>query len=104
MEKNKKSLICLCTIYGKYGKYGNMGKNNMLSICVHHQAVMPLRYDPRPPAPRWPQVETLLSALGRSDNAASAMTVLGPHAGKVKQAKEAAPRFGDDRMGLTPWG
>ena len=36
------------------------------------------------------QVETLLSALGRSDNAASAMKVLGPHAGKVKQAKEAA--------------
>lgn len=35
------------------------------------------------------QVETLLSALGRSDNAASAMKVLGPHAGKVKQAKEA---------------
>lgn len=37
-------------------------------------------------------METLLSALGRSDNAASAMKVLGPHAGKVKQAKEAAPR------------
>lgn len=37
------------------------------------------------------EVETLLSALGRSDNAASAMKVLGPHAGKVKQAKEAAP-------------
>ena len=29
------------------------------------------------------QVETLLTALGRSDNAAAAMQVLGPHAGKV---------------------
>ena len=35
-------------------------------------------------------METLLTALGRSDNAAAAMKVLGPHAGKVKQAKEAA--------------
>ena len=37
------------------------------------------------------KVETLLAALGRADNAASAMKVLGPHAGKVKQAKEAVP-------------
>lgn len=40
-----------------------------------------------------PEVETLLSALGRSDNAASAMKVLGPHAGKVKQAKEAVTKM-----------
>ena len=44
------------------------------------------------PPMREPEVETLLSALGRSDNAMGAMKVLGPHAGKVKQAKEAAPR------------
>lgn len=35
------------------------------------------------------QVEVLLTALGRSDNAAKAMAVLGKFAGKVKQAKEA---------------
>jgi len=40
-----------------------------------------------------PEVETLLTALGRSDNAASAMKVLGPHAGKVKQAKEAVTKM-----------
>ena len=45
-----------------------------------------------PRFPPSPEVETLLSALGRSDNAMGAMKVLGPHAGKVKQAKEAAPR------------
>ncbi|CAE7497615.1 unnamed protein product [Symbiodinium natans] len=40
-----------------------------------------------------PEVETLLTALGRSDNAAAAMQVLGPHAGKVKQAKEAVTKM-----------
>ncbi|CAE7678582.1 unnamed protein product, partial [Symbiodinium necroappetens] len=40
-----------------------------------------------------PEVETLLTALGRSDNAAAAMKVLGPHAGKVKQAKEAVTKM-----------
>ncbi|CAJ1388333.1 unnamed protein product [Effrenium voratum] len=40
-----------------------------------------------------PEVETLLSALGRSDNAMGAMKVLGPHAGKVKQAKEAVTKM-----------
>lgn len=40
-----------------------------------------------------PEVETLLAALGRADNAASAMKVLGPHAGKVKQAKEAVTKM-----------
>eukprot|EP00930_Biecheleria_cincta_P001746 TRINITY_DN102849_c0_g1_i1.p1 TRINITY_DN102849_c0_g1~~TRINITY_DN102849_c0_g1_i1.p1 ORF type:complete len:2224 (+),score=519.81 TRINITY_DN102849_c0_g1_i1:62-6733(+) len=39
------------------------------------------------------EVETLLTALGRSDNAGAAMEVLGPHAGRVKQAKEAVTKM-----------
>eukprot|EP00927_Polykrikos_kofoidii_P017858 TRINITY_DN18197_c0_g1_i1.p1 TRINITY_DN18197_c0_g1~~TRINITY_DN18197_c0_g1_i1.p1 ORF type:complete len:2091 (+),score=348.88 TRINITY_DN18197_c0_g1_i1:101-6373(+) len=35
-----------------------------------------------------PEVEILLMALGRADDAAKALTVLGQYAGKVKQAKE----------------
>ena len=36
-----------------------------------------------------PEVNQLLTALGRADDAASALKVLVDYAGKVKQAKEA---------------
>lgn len=40
-----------------------------------------------------PEVELLLTALGRADDAASALKVLGQYAGKVKQAKEAVTKM-----------
>jgi len=39
------------------------------------------------------QVEALLTALGRADDAAKALKVLGAYAGKVKQAKEAVTKM-----------
>lgn len=47
-----------------------------------------------------PEVQQLLVGLGRADDAASALVVLGRYAGKVKQAKEAVVKMVGT---LSPW-